>query len=35
MSNEIETTKMGLKTIDEDEDREKSIVIDANSTKKD
>ena len=31
---EIETTKISLNTIDEDEDREKSIVIDANSNQK-
>ena len=34
MANEIEATKLSLKTIDEDEDREKSIVIDANSNQK-
>ena len=34
MANEIETTKISLKTIDEDEDREKSIIIDANSNQK-
>ena len=34
MANEIETTKLSLKTIDEDEDREKSIVIDATSNQK-
>ena len=32
--NEIEATKVSLKTIGEDEDREKSIVIDANSNQK-
>ncbi len=34
MTKEIDTTKISLKTIDEDEDREKSIVIDANSNQK-
>ena len=34
MASEIETTKISLKTIEEDEDREKSIVIDANSNQK-
>ena len=34
MTKEIEATKISLKTIDEDEDREKSIVIDANSNQK-
>ena len=34
MAKEIETTKISLNTIDEDEDREKSIVIDANSNQK-
>ena len=34
MANEIETTKISLKTIEEDENREKSIVIDANSNQK-
>ena len=34
MAKEIETTKISLKTIDEDENREKSIVIDANSNQK-
>ena len=34
MSDDIETTKTSLKTIEEDADREKSIVIDANSNEK-
>tara|TARA_B100001121_G_scaffold305322_1_gene322467 strand:+ start:8159 stop:10555 length:2397 start_codon:yes stop_codon:yes gene_type:complete len=34
MSAEIETTKASLKTIEEDENREKSIVIDANSNER-
>ena len=34
MTEEIEATKISLKTIGEDEDREKSIVIDANSNQK-
>ena len=34
MSADIETTKVSLKTIEEDVDREKSIVIDANSNEK-
>ena len=34
MSADIETTKISIKTIEEDVDREKSIVIDANSNEK-
>ena len=34
MAKEIESTKSSLKTIEEDENREKSIIIDANSNQK-